>query len=76
MNGRAHLAQSHQRRARGGEPADWLDRAVRVPTLQILTLEQWIEHASAFVFSQASALTGVLRRLKEFSLHRASDIPR
>ncbi len=28
----------------GGEAADWLDRTVRVPTLQSLTLEQWIEH--------------------------------
>jgi hypothetical protein len=27
----------------GGEAADWLDRTVRVPTLQSLTLEQWIE---------------------------------
>ena len=26
-----------------GEAADWLDRTVRVPTLQSLTLEQWIE---------------------------------
>jgi hypothetical protein len=28
---------------RGGEAADWLDRTVPVPTLQSLTLEQWIE---------------------------------
>src|SRR5713101_5885382 len=28
---------------RGGEAADWLDRTVRVPTLQSLTLEQWID---------------------------------
>ncbi len=27
----------------GGETADWLDRTVRVPPLQSLTLEQWIE---------------------------------
>jgi hypothetical protein len=27
----------------GGEATDWLDRTVRVPTLQSLTLEQWIE---------------------------------
>jgi hypothetical protein len=26
-----------------GEATDWLDRTVRVPTLQGLTLEQWIE---------------------------------
>ena len=26
-----------------GEAEDWLDRTVRVPTLQSLTLEQWIE---------------------------------
>ncbi|HYM05007.1 MAG TPA: SpoIIE family protein phosphatase [Terriglobales bacterium] len=26
----------------GGEAANWLDRSVRVPTLQSLTLEQWI----------------------------------
>ena len=28
---------------RGGEAADWLDRTVRVPTLQSLTLEQWVD---------------------------------
>ena len=28
----------------GGEATDWLDRTVRVPTLQSLTLEQWMEH--------------------------------
>ena len=27
---------------RGGEAADWLDRTVHVPTLQSLTLEQWV----------------------------------
>jgi hypothetical protein len=27
----------------GGEATDWLDRTVRVPTLDSLTLEQWIE---------------------------------
>jgi len=27
----------------GGEPADWLDRTVRVPTLHSLTLDQWID---------------------------------
>ena len=31
----------------GGEAADWLDRTVRVPTLQSLTLEQWIEQFQA-----------------------------
>jgi hypothetical protein len=27
----------------GGEAVDWLDRTVRVTTLQSLTLEQWME---------------------------------
>jgi len=27
----------------GGEAADWLDRTVRVPTLDSLTLDQWME---------------------------------
>ena len=45
----------------GGEAADWLDRTVRVPTLQSLTLEQWIEQFQSLREKNHDLLTGKLR---------------
>jgi hypothetical protein len=44
----------------GGEAADWLDRTVRVPTLQSLTLEQWIEQFRLLREKNQELLTGKL----------------
>ena len=44
----------------GGEAADWLDRTVRVPTLQSLTLEQWIEQFRLLREKNQDLLTGKL----------------
>jgi len=45
----------------GGEAADWLDHTVRVPTLQSLTLEQWIEQFRLLREKNQDLLTGKLR---------------
>jgi len=42
----------------GGEAADWLDRTVRVPTLQSLKLEQWIEQFRLLREKNQDLLTG------------------
>jgi len=42
----------------GGEAADWLDRTVRVPTLQSLTLEQWIERFQSLREKNRQLLAG------------------
>lgn len=44
----------------GGEAADWLDRTARVPTLQSLTLEQWIEQFQSLREKNRDLLTGKL----------------
>jgi hypothetical protein len=44
----------------GGEAADWLDRTVRVPTLQSLTLEQWIGQFRVLREKNHDLLTGKL----------------
>jgi hypothetical protein len=44
----------------GGEAADWLDRTVRVPTLQSLTLEQWIEQFQSLREKNQELLAGKL----------------
>jgi Glyoxalase/Bleomycin resistance protein/Dioxygenase superfamily len=54
----------------GGDAADWLDRAVSVPTLRSLTLEQWVEHYRALK-AKNKALLKVKINSKDFAPRRA-----
>ena len=54
----------------GGDAADWLDRAVTVPTLRSLTLEQWVGHYRALK-AKNEALLQVKINSKDFRSRRA-----
>jgi len=54
----------------GGDAAEWLDRAVTVPTLRSLTLEQWIGHYRALK-AKNEALLQVKINSKDFRPRRA-----
>ncbi len=54
----------------GGDAADWLDRAVTVPTLRSLTLEQWVGHYRALK-AKNEALLQVKINSKDFGPRRA-----
>jgi len=54
----------------GGDAADWLDRAVSVPALRSLTLEQWVEHYRALKAKNDSLLK-VKINSKDFAPRRA-----
>jgi hypothetical protein len=57
----------------GGEATDWLDRTVRVPTLQSLTLERWIEQYCILKEKNQALLTGGLNEKKPTKLAANSD---
>jgi len=54
----------------GGDAANWLDRAVSVPTLRSLTLEQWVGHYRALK-AKNEALLKVKINSKDFGRRRA-----
>jgi serine phosphatase RsbU (regulator of sigma subunit) len=57
----------------GGDATDWLDRAVSVPTLRSLTLEQWIGHYRELK-AKNEALLKVKLNSKDFETRRAQRV--
>ncbi len=56
----------------GGEATDWLDRTVRVATLQSLTLEQWIGQYEELKAKNESLLVQI--KSKDFQTRRAQRV--
>ena len=63
----------------GGDATDWLDRTVRVGTLQSLTLEQWIGHYRELKAKNDALLKGQIkskaRRAQRVAGHAGSEHP-
>jgi serine phosphatase RsbU (regulator of sigma subunit) len=59
----------------GGDATDWLDRAVSVPTLRSLTLEQWIGHYRELKAKNKALLKGKISS-KDFGTRRAQPAAR
>src|SRR5579864_7145970 len=59
----------------GGDATDWLDRAVSVPTLRSLTLEQWIGRYRELKAKNKALLKGKISS-KDFGTRRAQPAAR